>query len=25
VDLDPSLDRYISTMGKSASIALPPL
>jgi Flp pilus assembly protein TadD len=25
VDLDPSLDRYISTMGKTASIALPPL
>jgi Flp pilus assembly protein TadD len=25
VELDPSLDRYISTMGKTASIALPPL
>ena len=25
VDLDPSLDRYVSTKGKTASIALPPL
>jgi Flp pilus assembly protein TadD len=25
VDLDPSLDHYVSTKGKSASIALPPL
>jgi Flp pilus assembly protein TadD len=25
VDLDPSLDHYVSTKGKTASIALPPL